>query len=123
MTTLTVGLLPVEGRAGEPARMACPGCGNEIVPDVCHCGITKSHHTQRDHPFVPMGCDCKPPALRTVFAALAADGTVVRIFGNDRDAEDWLERHQDGDYMLLELCEHCGADAHHHHPECVYDVD
>lgn len=37
----------------------CPGCGNEIDPDVCHCGITRENHNAWEgHTFVPAGCDC-----------------------------------------------------------------
>lgn len=37
----------------------CHGCGNEIDPDVCWCGILmKYHYTCSDHSPVPLGCDC-----------------------------------------------------------------
>jgi hypothetical protein len=35
----------------------CPGCKNEIDPEVCHCGDPK-HIGHDNHNFVPMGCDC-----------------------------------------------------------------
>jgi hypothetical protein len=42
-----------------PVVHECLGCGNEIDPDVCHCGITKENHTAWEgHTFVPAGCDC-----------------------------------------------------------------
>lgn len=37
----------------------CTGCGNEIDPDVCHCGDPmKSHSAYCGHTPVPIGCDC-----------------------------------------------------------------
>jgi len=38
----------------------CPGCGNEIDPDVCGCGEFREGHNAwwAGHEFVPMGCDC-----------------------------------------------------------------
>jgi hypothetical protein len=37
----------------------CPGCGNEIDPEVCHCGEIRSMHgPERGHSFVPAGCTC-----------------------------------------------------------------
>ena len=38
-------------------RERCPGCDNEIAPEVCWCGEDRAHHTV-EHGFVPMGCDC-----------------------------------------------------------------
>lgn len=46
--------------AGAPgdARVICPGCKQEIDPDVCHCGepCKKGYHD--NHNPIPMGCDC-----------------------------------------------------------------
>lgn len=37
----------------------CPGCGNEIDPEVCWCGdYIKEHGCSSGHSAVPMGCDC-----------------------------------------------------------------
>jgi predicted amidophosphoribosyltransferase len=38
----------------------CPGCGNEIDPDWCHCGDSKQSHNgmNQNHGFIPMGCVC-----------------------------------------------------------------
>jgi hypothetical protein len=38
----------------------CDSCGNEIDPDVCHCGEARYTHDNFDsgHQFVPMGCAC-----------------------------------------------------------------
>lgn len=46
---------------GKPIRSEfpkCPGCGNEINPDVCCCGelIKGGHHD--NHYSVPLGCEC-----------------------------------------------------------------
>ena len=41
------------------AIVRCTGCGNEIEPDVCHCGeLVKSHDHYSNHSPVPLGCDC-----------------------------------------------------------------
>lgn len=43
----------------EREQPICPGCGNEIDPDVCWCGdLMKSHGPSCGHTPVPMGCDC-----------------------------------------------------------------
>lgn len=40
-------------------RPICPGCKNEIDPEVCHCGdAIKDHNIGSGHSAVPMGCDC-----------------------------------------------------------------
>jgi hypothetical protein len=45
--------------ASHAERIICPGCKNEIDPDVCGCGDSKENHTGWEgHPFIPMGCDC-----------------------------------------------------------------
>jgi hypothetical protein len=36
----------------------CSGCGNEIDPDVCHCGDYVKDHGFTGHHAIPMGCDC-----------------------------------------------------------------
>ena len=38
----------------------CPGCGQAIDPDTCHCGASREGHDDFDlsHSFVPMGCSC-----------------------------------------------------------------
>lgn len=37
----------------------CSGCGNEVDPDTCHCGIPlKDHSVYLGHSFVPIGCAC-----------------------------------------------------------------
>lgn len=45
-----------------PAEI-CRGCGNEIDPDVCHCGDgpESSEHSSSggNHGFVPAGCECQ----------------------------------------------------------------
>lgn len=42
-----------------PPRPRCEGCGNEIDPDVCHCGDPmEGHSTLSGHSGIPMGCDC-----------------------------------------------------------------
>lgn len=41
----------------------CPGCGEIIDPDCCHCGIGPQGHGYggEEHSFVPMGCTCGYP--------------------------------------------------------------
>lgn len=39
-------------------RPLCPGCGNEIDPEWCHCGSPITHSAWEGHAPVPMGCDC-----------------------------------------------------------------
>ena len=42
-------------------RPICPGCGQEIDPDVCHCGdLIKDHSNPMNdgHSPIPMGCTC-----------------------------------------------------------------
>lgn len=36
----------------------CEQCGQEIDPDTCACGLSKSEHGLEEHPFIPMGCNC-----------------------------------------------------------------
>lgn len=38
----------------------CPGCKNEIDPEVCHCGVSENNHYPMEcgHNFVPAGCTC-----------------------------------------------------------------
>jgi len=37
----------------------CPGCGNAVDPEVCHCGGLVVDHGHHDgHSPVPMGCGC-----------------------------------------------------------------
>lgn len=44
----------------EPRRDICPGCKQEIDPDVCHCGEWIKDHDSfwSGHTPVPMGCAC-----------------------------------------------------------------
>ena len=40
-------------------HVICPGCKQEIDPEVCHCGEYRAGHSSfSDHSFVPMGCEC-----------------------------------------------------------------
>ena len=39
------------------ARNICPKCGNQVDPEVCHCGDPIKNHNA-DHRPVPMGCTC-----------------------------------------------------------------
>jgi len=40
-------------------RPLCPGCNQEIDPDVCCCGALMEEHGRLDwHIPVPMGCMC-----------------------------------------------------------------
>ena len=38
----------------------CGGCHNQIDPDCCCCGSSRTHHDPMElgHSFVPMGCNC-----------------------------------------------------------------
>ena len=38
----------------------CPGCGNEIDPDTCWCGVAEADHNYYNdpHSFTPIGCTC-----------------------------------------------------------------
>jgi hypothetical protein len=37
----------------------CNGCGNEIDPNLCHCGdLITNHSIHCGHNPVPLGCDC-----------------------------------------------------------------
>lgn len=48
-----------DSQAGHARVLVCPGCGNEIDPDVCWCGSEQAYHcSDLGHSFVPMGCDC-----------------------------------------------------------------
>lgn len=38
--------------------IACDGCGREIDPDTCHCGMAIGGGGHDGHMPVPMGCDC-----------------------------------------------------------------
>jgi hypothetical protein len=35
----------------------CPGCGQEINPDLCYCGVGPND-SHDEHVFTPMGCVC-----------------------------------------------------------------
>ena len=41
-------------------RPICEGCGEEIDPEVCGCGVEANRHSawNEGHVFVPMGCEC-----------------------------------------------------------------
>jgi hypothetical protein len=43
-----------------PAPVVCPGCHNEIDPEVCWCGNEIERHSPQwdGHNPVPLGCDC-----------------------------------------------------------------
>jgi hypothetical protein len=46
---------------GYQTTTVCPGCNQEIDPDVCGCGDSRQGHSSaRDagHPFIPAGCNC-----------------------------------------------------------------
>lgn len=48
--------MSLEKTGNEPK---CPRCGNEIDPEVCHCGDLREHHgMESGHFFVPWGCTC-----------------------------------------------------------------
>lgn len=50
----------------------CHGCGNEIDPDTCWCGLFK-HDGHDGHFFVPIGCTCYK-AKKHSFIAMGATG-------------------------------------------------
>lgn len=39
-------------------REVCSGCGQEIDPDTCGCGLPITHSGWEGHSPIPMGCDC-----------------------------------------------------------------
>jgi len=43
-------------------RQICPGCLQQIDPEICHCGDSREGHGGQfdgaGHGFVTMGCDC-----------------------------------------------------------------
>lgn len=49
----------------------CEGCGAEIMPEVCCCGLEQPHDWWADnHPFVPMGCNCMRRATARAVEAM-----------------------------------------------------
>ena len=55
----------------------CPGCKNEVDPEVCHCGDTQPNHPfQAGHNFIPIGCTCGYADQST-----AAKGQASNYFG------------------------------------------
>jgi hypothetical protein len=56
----------------------CPGCKNEIDPELCWCGDAIGRHSYHDgHSPVPMGCDCgrikSPPNETTTETPVSPD--------------------------------------------------
>lgn len=48
-------------KTGEAHAAYCPGCKNEIAPDLCGCGAGRVGHgdpMETGHTFVPQGCNC-----------------------------------------------------------------
>ena len=55
--------VPVQKSIFDPqgSGVFCPGCGEEIDPEVCHCGdFIKDHSNPMNdgHSPIPMGCTC-----------------------------------------------------------------
>jgi hypothetical protein len=44
----------------DPGHEICPGCHQEMDPEVCWCGIERKDHNAfyQGHSFVPTGCEC-----------------------------------------------------------------
>ncbi|HVY79848.1 MAG TPA: hypothetical protein VG994_02610 [Steroidobacteraceae bacterium] len=58
-TAIREGRNPFGEAVPDEPIVCCPGCGNEIDPDVCHCGdYAKDHGGWDSHAPVPMGCTC-----------------------------------------------------------------
>lgn len=54
-----VQVIPNTGQRADNMRDTCRECGNEIDPDICHCGSAKHFHgMELGHSFVPAGCTC-----------------------------------------------------------------
>lgn len=49
-------------------RPRCVGCGEEIDPTTCHCGIETDYPGHDNHYPVPMGCNCHRRELDEIAA-------------------------------------------------------
>ena len=91
-------------RLGEEV-VFCGGCGEEIDPEVCHCGSSGCNPMYDSHSFVPMGCLCgyfvRPASCFSYRDPVVVEGRYFLVEPTPYDENGYVRVREPGSDLVL----------------------